>query len=210
MSPKSSARWRWTVKSALASTIARAHDHGLAAALARGPDRPLVLGYHRVVEDFEAESRVEMPSMLTSRAMFERHLDCLEGVPLRHARRDRRAPATWAAVHRDRSRQITFDDGYQDVYENALPVLKRKGIPAAMFVVTDLVGRPFWQIHDKLYHLVAKAYATWDDPRHQLSGLMTDLGLPLQDLAPLDPPVSHHATSSTLAAVCFRRPTSSA
>lgn len=184
MSPRSAGRWRWTVKSALASTIARAHDHGLAAALARGPERPLVLGYHRVVEDYDTESQSEMPSMLISRAMFEHHLECL-GRRFRFVSLDdigerlasgRPFTAPVAA--------ITFDDGYQDVYENAFPVLKRKGIPAAMFAVTDLVDRPFWQIHDKLYRLVAKAYATWADPRHQLSGLMSDLGLPLQHLAP--------------------------
>src|SRR5262249_45381229 len=61
---------------------------------------------------------------------------------------------------------------------HAYPVLKRKGIPAAVFVVTDLVGRPFWQIHDRLYHLVAKAFATWDDPRRELCGLLSELGLP--------------------------------
>jgi peptidoglycan/xylan/chitin deacetylase (PgdA/CDA1 family) len=179
---KPTGNWRWTVKSALASTIARAHDHGLAAALARGPERPLVLGYHRVVEDFESESRSEMPSMLISRAMFEHHLECLSrrfafvsieeiGERLRTGRPFTRPVAA-----------ITFDDGYQDVYENAFPVLKKKGIPAAMFVVTDLVGRPFWQIHDKLYYLVAKAFATWDNPRHQLSGLLADLGLPADEL----------------------------
>jgi peptidoglycan/xylan/chitin deacetylase (PgdA/CDA1 family) len=179
---KPTGRWRW-VKSALASTIARAHDHGLAAALARGPERPLILGYHRVVEDFASESRSEMPSMLISTEMFEHHLECLSrrftfvsieeiGERMRTGRPFRRPVAA-----------ITFDDGYQDVYENAIPLLKKKGIPAAMFVVTDLVGRPFWQIHDKLYHLVAKAFATWDNPQHQLSGLLADLGLPVQTLA---------------------------
>ena len=94
MSPSGVRRLRGTVKTAIAAAITKAHDHGLAGPLARRTYRPLVLGYHRVVEDFESEARVEMPSMLTSRAMFERHLDCLgEVLPLRHARRDRRAPA---------------------------------------------------------------------------------------------------------------------
>jgi peptidoglycan/xylan/chitin deacetylase (PgdA/CDA1 family) len=184
VAPDSAARWRSSVKSALASTIARAHDHGLAAALARGPERPLVLGYHRVVEDYESEARSEMPSMLISRAMFEHHLECL-GRRFRFVSLDEIGERlTSGRPFTEPVAAITFDDGYQDVYENAFPVLKRKGIPAAMFVVTDLVDRPFWQIHDKLYHLVAKAFATWNDPRRRLSGLLSDLGLPEQQLTP--------------------------
>jgi len=61
-------RLRSQVKTAVASAIAKAHDRGLAGW--HNDYRPLVIGYHRVVENFEAESRVEMPSMLTSVAMF--------------------------------------------------------------------------------------------------------------------------------------------
>jgi len=53
---------------------------------------------------------------------------------------------------------ITFDDGYRDFYDHALPVLKRKGVPAAVFVVTDLVGTRRLQLHDKLYHLLARRF----------------------------------------------------
>jgi peptidoglycan/xylan/chitin deacetylase (PgdA/CDA1 family) len=166
------------VKTALASTIARANDHGLAAALARGPGRPLVLGYHRVVEDFAAVARTEMPSMLTSTAMFERHLDCI-GRRFQFVSVDEIGIRLASGTPFERPvAAVTFDDGYRDVYEHAYPVLKRKGIPAAVFVVTDLIGRPFWQVHDRLYHLVAKAFAIWDDPRRELSGLLRALHLP--------------------------------
>jgi peptidoglycan/xylan/chitin deacetylase (PgdA/CDA1 family) len=175
-------RLRGTVKSALAATIARAHDRGLAAALARGPERPLVLGYHRVVEDFAAEARDEMPSMLIGREMFERHLDCI-GRHYTFVSIDDIAGHFESGVpFTERVAAVTFDDGYRDVYENAIPLLTRKGIPAAMFVVTDLVGHPFWQIHDKLYHLFAKAFASWDDPRRELTALMRSLGLPVNEL----------------------------
>jgi len=180
MAPKGARRLRNIVKSAVASAIATAHDRGLTPSFRTG-FRPLIVGYHRIVEDFQAEAQVEMPSMLTSREMFERHLDCI-GQSFTFVSLDEIGDRLLNGLPFDRPvAAITFDDGYQDVYELALPILERKGIPAAMFVVTDLVGRPSWQIHDQLYHLVAKAFASWDDPPQQMWGLLNDLGLPARD-----------------------------
>ena len=41
---------------------------------------------------------------------------------------------------RSRSVVITFDDGFENNYMNAYPVLKKYNIPAIIFVVTDWVG----------------------------------------------------------------------
>jgi peptidoglycan/xylan/chitin deacetylase (PgdA/CDA1 family) len=179
---RSADRIRWTVKTALAATIASAHERGFASLLARDPARPLVLGYHRVVDDFETTARSEMPSMLTSRAMFERHLDCI-GRHFEFVSVETIADHMLNGVPFTRPvAAVTFDDGYRDVYEQAFPVLQRKGIPAAVFVVTDLVGQPLWQVHDRLYHLVARAFATWDNPRRQLLGLLRDLDLRVEEM----------------------------
>lgn len=121
-----------------------------------------------------------MPSMLTSTRMFERHLDCI-GRYFRFVSLDEIGMHVASGRPFDTPvAAVTFDDGYADNYEEAYPILKRKGIPAAVFVVTDLVGRPSWQVHDKLYHLVVKAFATWGDPRRELCGLMRTLGLPTE------------------------------
>jgi peptidoglycan/xylan/chitin deacetylase (PgdA/CDA1 family) len=42
---------------------------------------------------------------------------------------------------------VTFDDGWHDTRENALPILRRHGIPAVLFVATDYIGTNscFWQ-----------------------------------------------------------------
>ena len=146
--------------------------------LARPVARPLILGYHRVVDDFAAAARTEMPSMLIGRAMFERHVDAIgrhfKFVSLDEigARIDRDTPFT------ERVAAITFDDGYRDVYEQAYPMLVRKGVPAAVFVVTDFIGRASWQHHDRLYRLVAKAFDTWEHPQRRLRGLLSDLHPP--------------------------------
>jgi len=36
---------------------------------------------------------------------------------------------------------ITFDDGYQDFYDNAFPVLKTYNFPSTVFLVSELVGK---------------------------------------------------------------------
>jgi peptidoglycan/xylan/chitin deacetylase (PgdA/CDA1 family) len=179
---KGAERIRWTVKTAVASAISHAHTLGLADVLARRPRRPLVLGYHRVVDDFETAARVEMPSMMVSRTMFEHHLDCIGrhfafvSVEEIGARLASGIPFTKPVA------AVTFDDGYRDVYEQAFPVLQRKGIPATVFVVSDLVGQPFWQVHDRLYHLISKAFAIWSDPRRKLIGLLATLGVPAESI----------------------------
>jgi len=175
---RSAVQWRWRLKTVLASTISRALDHSLTSALARGADRPLVLGYHRVVDDFGAVAQTEMPSMLISARMFERHLDCV-GRHFTFVTLDDIGEHIVSGKRFDKPvAAVTFDDGYRDVYEHAYPVLKRKGIPAGVFVVTDLVGRPFWQVHDRLYHLMTKAFATWNDPQREIAGLFHALRLP--------------------------------
>ncbi len=183
MQPRRGKLWRGRVKTTLASAIAGVHEHRFAPKLGRGPVSPLILGYHRVVDDFEATARTEMPSMLVSRAMFERHIDWI-GRRFRFVGLDEIGERiTSGAPFTEPVAAVTFDDGYRDVYEQAFPVLKRKGIPGAVFVVTDLVGQPFWQIHDRLYRFMAKAFASWNDPRRQVLGMLSDLGLPSASLA---------------------------
>jgi len=67
-------RWRRFLKDAIASTISHTRSLTSLAASARGC-RPLVIAYHRVVDDFERAAATDMPTLLVSRAMFERHVE---------------------------------------------------------------------------------------------------------------------------------------
>jgi peptidoglycan/xylan/chitin deacetylase (PgdA/CDA1 family) len=63
---------------------------------------------------------------------------------------------------------VTFDDGYRDVHENAFPLLRRKGIPAAVFLVTQLVGTDTLQRHDHLHALLRIGLRRWARPAEAL------------------------------------------
>lgn len=61
---------------------------------------------------------------------------------------------------------VTFDDGFDDNYLNAYPILRELGVKATMFVVTDYVGsrRAFW--FDHVSHALSVAQAgSYDVPQ---------------------------------------------
>lgn len=144
---------------AKASVAAALYRTGLDRAISRakGTRAPLVLGYHRVVDDFSVHVRSTIPAMLTSRRMLERHLDWL-GERFRFVSLDELGKRLEQG--RPLSKPVaalTFDDGYRDVYEHAFPVLKARRIPAAIFVATNFVAEQAPLAHDRLYLLVGLA-----------------------------------------------------
>lgn len=143
-------------KTALAAALHFARAEAAFARLWQGVG-PLILGYHRVVENFAAAARYAMPPMLISAATLEHHLDWL-GRRYSFVTLDEAATAYDTGLPQGGKPKvaITFDDGYRDFYEQAFPLLQRKGIPAAVFVVTNLVGSSLLQAHDELYLLLAR------------------------------------------------------
>lgn len=150
-------RIRRQVKAVGAALLAAAGGDRLLGRLQGSPGRLLVLGYHRVVENFDESARSSIPPMLVSTAMLEAQLDWA-GRRYRFVSLDELQArlASGAPIERPLA-AVTFDDGYADVYEHAVPLLARKGIPSAMFVVSDLVGTERLQIYDELYLLMARA-----------------------------------------------------
>jgi peptidoglycan/xylan/chitin deacetylase (PgdA/CDA1 family) len=54
---------------------------------------------------------------------------------------------------------ITIDDGYDDAYEVAFPLLRRHDAPATLFAATDFVDRKDWLWPDKTRFLVSRTAA---------------------------------------------------
>jgi peptidoglycan/xylan/chitin deacetylase (PgdA/CDA1 family)/CelD/BcsL family acetyltransferase involved in cellulose biosynthesis len=97
-----------------------------------------ILYFHRVNDDNDPF----FPAMSTS--LFEREMRYLakhyKVVTLPELRRHLDSGSTETAL------AITFDDGYQDNYHNALPLLRRYGLPATIFLTTGSIDtrEPLW------------------------------------------------------------------
>lgn len=108
-------------------------------AMPRTAPRVAVLMYHRVTEPVNDPWK-----MCVSPRCFGEHMAVLG----RHCEVISLASLP-AALSRSRTRPvvaITFDDGYRDNLENALPILRAAGLPATLFLATDGVGsaEPWW------------------------------------------------------------------
>jgi len=66
----------------------------------------------------------------------------------------------------ERAALITFDDGYRSVRDVALPVLRRFGYPAVIFVPTDYIGQ-YNMFDDGIEP--REAICNWDDLRELMS-----------------------------------------
>ncbi len=165
------------IKTGLAAAFHRTGVDRAIGALVGANHVPLVVGYHRVVEDFAAHAARSIPAMLISRTMLERHLDWIASRFRVIALDELESRLDGGKTLGEPVAAITFDDGYQDVYDHAFPLLQRKGLPAAVFVVTDLIGTSDLQLHDALYLLLAQAFASWPAAPRRLVAVLRGLGI---------------------------------
>jgi peptidoglycan/xylan/chitin deacetylase (PgdA/CDA1 family) len=123
-------------------------------------DRGVVLCYHNVVANDGGQRGA--PGLHLPLARFERQVCWLARhyaiVPLGQFVRQRRTRGARPLA------AITFDDGYGGVFEHAVPLLRRLGIPATVFVVADATDRRagFWWDHpDVIAMLTDDLRNTW-------------------------------------------------
>ena len=91
-----------------------------------------IIGWHRVDEVSDGLS--------TGIDDFQRHLDVLADWGATVMPLDSAVAALDAGTVPDRAVALTFDDGYASVVERAWPVLRDRGLPATLFVVTDYLA----------------------------------------------------------------------
>jgi peptidoglycan/xylan/chitin deacetylase (PgdA/CDA1 family) len=137
---------------------------------------PLIVAYHRVVDDYHRAARSSLPAMLVSTRTLERHLEWL-GQHFDFVALDEVSTRPRGALASRPLASITFDDGYRDVYEHAFPLLQRKGIPFTVFMTTDLVGTSGGHVHDRLFSELSRVRSR-DVALARMVELLTRVGLP--------------------------------
>jgi peptidoglycan/xylan/chitin deacetylase (PgdA/CDA1 family) len=96
-----------------------------------GPEGVRILGYHRISLQRDALAITPEQFRRQMLSLLERDMSFVTlGEALTHLGE----PATGRHVC------VTFDDGYLDTVELALPILTELGIPATVFVVTDFLS----------------------------------------------------------------------
>jgi peptidoglycan/xylan/chitin deacetylase (PgdA/CDA1 family) len=100
----------------------------------------VVVAFHRIRDTHEPDAlSIGVETFERYCEFFQRHFRV---VPLRNivGMLERHEPARHELA-------ITFDDGYRDNFENAVPILERFGLPATFFVVSQWIGTdvvPWW------------------------------------------------------------------
>ena len=109
----------------------------IACAACRGKPNVPILNYHSV--------GAQADEYTVTDAQFAAELDWLQAAGFRTiALHDALGPQPRAVV-------LTFDDGKEDALTRVLPALRKRGLRAAFFIPTGLVGKP--------------GYLTWDGVR---------------------------------------------
>lgn len=105
----------------------------------------IILTYHRILPGNSPLRQTEQPGMIATPETLAMHISMLEQLGAKFVSLD-----TWLnAQHQNKTLPklavaVTFDDGWQDNYEHAFPVLKKHKVPATIFLVSRRINTP-WQ-----------------------------------------------------------------
>ena len=109
--------------------------------------RAVVLMYHRVLTREQQQAVGSNPGIVIMRETFARQMSCLKRGFTVLSADDFARRVRDGVPFDDSSCLITFDDGWQDNFDNAWPVLQAQSLPALIFLPVNFVGttRAFWR-----------------------------------------------------------------
>lgn len=108
-----------------------------------GKHEPAVFMYHLIMEEPYSEDT----GLFVTPSEFEAQLDAIV---------ESKAATLFAdeyAVSKKPSVIITFDDGYEDNYTTAYPLLKERGLKATIFLVVDLIGTEGYMTEEQIFEM---------------------------------------------------------
>lgn len=106
-----------------------------------------ILMYHSIAPDLDNQVHPYFRTV-TSPQVFARQINFLRAsgysaINLSHAI-EQLGGATGNAMLGSPKVVITFDDGFEDFYTDAFPVLERAGFTATVFLASNFIGKPFF------------------------------------------------------------------
>ena len=114
-----------------------------------GKNKTIILGYHRILPRDSKQIEFIQPGMYVTTETFEKHISYLSRhfdiIPL---------GSLASTPHVQNGCIITFDDGWADNYKYAYPIIKRYGIPATVFISTNMMGSSQWPWPDRLSYYI--------------------------------------------------------
>lgn len=114
-----------------------------------------VLMYHRVMDNSLAAEEFTQAGITVSTQTFRKQIEYLVSRYQIISTRQHLASLKSAGICARRQVVITFDDGWRDNIENAMPILRSYKAPATIFVCSDFVGSnlKFW-FHSIGHHVI--------------------------------------------------------
>lgn len=109
----------------------------------------IILAYHRILPRRSSDIQWIQPGMYVAEDTFEKQMRYLA--------------LNYKVIHLDEIKEmrdlahvcvITFDDGWEDNYTYAYPVLKRYRLPATIFITTNLIGSSLWPWQDRISYYI--------------------------------------------------------
>ena len=186
---------RRRLKGLVASALTFSHAYDLL--FRYQPNTARVLMYHRVKPPLEGDSSGQHPGLPHRHFILQIQYIKTRMTPISLGELTQRIAAGRPLP--PRAIAVTFDDGYEDNYTNAYPVLKQYGVPATIFLISGFVGSSTHLWWDRLWDILHAA----PEPEFDAAPLLHHLGLdrPISPVFSLRTPTARSAAAARLSAL---------
>jgi peptidoglycan/xylan/chitin deacetylase (PgdA/CDA1 family) len=112
--------------------------------------------YHRVLNPSEEADVIVHPGLYVTPETFDLHMRYIRDKCRVVSFKEFVEGGKYSGNGRKATCLVTFDDGWQDNYKHAFPILKKYHIPATIFLPTDYIGTTKWSWQQRVAFQVKK------------------------------------------------------